>query len=121
MSTQYPTLYNIVQRRDVSVQSVLGETHPNLAFRRALTGNKYERWLHLLERLMDISLTTQPDSFVWGLTNSGVYTVKSMYLYLLNDNIVFLRKYIWKLKVSLKFVFSCGSYIVESFFPRSIY
>ena len=78
LSTQYPTLYNIVQRRNVSVQSVLGETHPNIAFRRALTGNKYERWLNLVERLMDISLSTQPDSFVWSLTNSGVYTVKSI-------------------------------------------
>ena len=59
-------------------------------------------WLNLVERLMNISLCTQPDSFVWSLTNSGVYTVKSMYLDLLFDNIVFLRKYIWKLKVPLK-------------------
>ena len=58
LSTQYLTLYNIVQRRDVSVQSVIGETHPNIAFRRALTGNKYEHWLNLVERLMDISLST---------------------------------------------------------------
>ena len=102
LSQQYPSLYNIVQRKNVSVASVLQGDHPNLAFRRALTGNKWERWLHLVHRLMDVQFSDEKDSFIWGLTDAGKYTTKSMYLDLLNGHTPFLRKYIWKLKVPLK-------------------
>jgi hypothetical protein len=36
------------------------------------------------------------------LTTSGVFSVKSMYLDFMNDNVRFLCKYIWKIKVPLK-------------------
>ena len=94
LSQQYPSLYNIVQRKNVSVASVLQGDHPNLAFRRALTGNKWERWLHLVHRLMDVQFSDEKDSFIWGLTDAGKYTTKSMYLDLLNGHTPFLRKYI---------------------------
>jgi hypothetical protein len=45
------------------------------------------------------SLNIEKDKFVWGLTNSGDNTVKSMYLDLLSDNAKYLKKYIWKMKV----------------------
>jgi hypothetical protein len=51
---------------------------------------------------MDINLTAEPDRFVWRLTTSGVFTVKSMYLDYLNGHTKFLKKYIWKMKVPLK-------------------
>ena len=51
---------------------------------------------------MDVQLTDQPDNFIWRLTDTGVFTVKSMYLDLMSDHTVFLRKYIWKMKVPLK-------------------
>jgi hypothetical protein len=38
----------------------------------------------------------------WGLTNSGLYTVRSMYLGLLSDNTKYLKTYIWKMKVLVK-------------------
>jgi hypothetical protein len=40
--------------------------------------------------------------FVWGLTSSGIFSVKSMYLDLLDDDTKYLKKYIWKMKVPLK-------------------
>ena len=43
LSQQYPSLYSIIQRKDVLVQSVLVETQPNIAFRRTLPSNKYKR------------------------------------------------------------------------------
>jgi hypothetical protein len=42
------------------------------------------------------------DKFVWGLTNSGLDTVKSMHLDLLSDNTKYLKKFIWKMNVPLK-------------------
>ena len=42
-----------------------------------LTGNKCGNWLHLVERLMQVNLTDEQDVFVWRLTSSGMFTVKS--------------------------------------------
>ena len=77
-------------------------TPPNINFRRALTGDRWDRWLHLVNRLMGNHLTVEPDKFTWGLTKSGKFTVKSMYLDYMSDNTRFLRKYIWKMKVPQK-------------------
>jgi hypothetical protein len=51
---------------------------------------------------MHINLSNEKDIFVWGLTKSGGYMVKSMYLDLINDDTKYLRTYIWKMKVPLK-------------------
>jgi hypothetical protein len=41
LALQYPSLYNIVQRKDVFVANVLGQTPMNIGFRRLLTDNKW--------------------------------------------------------------------------------
>jgi hypothetical protein len=51
---------------------------------------------------MLINLSNEKDNFVWSLTKSGGYTVKSMYLDLINDDKKNLHTYIWKMKVPLK-------------------
>jgi hypothetical protein len=51
---------------------------------------------------MAMDLSDQPDKFVWKLKKSGVFTVKSMYLDLMNEDAQFLHKYLWKLKLPLK-------------------
>jgi hypothetical protein len=51
---------------------------------------------------MNVTLQDQTDSFVWNLTTTGLFTVKSMYEDLMNDHTPFLRKYLWKLKIPLK-------------------
>ena len=101
-SEQYPSLYNIVQHKNVLVSTVLANTPLNITFRRGLNDHKWLQWLHLCQRLISINLTTEPDSFMWKLTDSGLFTVKSMYLDLMNGHTRFLRKYLWKLKIPLK-------------------
>ena len=105
LSQQYPSLYNFVQRKDVSVHDVLSQAPLNLGFRRALTGNNWNHWLHLCQRLMTIQLSDEPDKLVWKLTESGIFTMKSMYVDLMNGHTIFLRKYLWKLKIPLKIIF----------------
>jgi hypothetical protein len=102
LSQQYPSLYNIVQRKQVLVADVLAQTPLNIAFRRVLAGNKWTQWLHLCQRLMMIHLNDSPDKFVWKLNDTGVYSVKSLYLELMNGHTKFLQKYLWKLKIPLK-------------------
>jgi hypothetical protein len=105
LSQQYPSLYNIVHHRDVLVSTVLSQTPLNITFRRGLNDQKYDEWLHLCQRLININLTDEPDKFVWKLTDSGLFTVKSMYLDYMNGHTRFLRKYLWKLKIPLKINF----------------
>jgi hypothetical protein len=69
---------------------------------RYLVGGRWDRWLHLLHGLIDVRLEPKEDEFRWSLTQSGKFIVKSMYLHLLNDNTVYLHKYLWKMKVPLK-------------------
>jgi hypothetical protein len=54
---------------------------------------------------MSVHLTNETDKFIWNLTESGVYSVKSMYLDLMNGYTRFLRKYLWKIKIMLKIIF----------------
>jgi hypothetical protein len=86
----------------VSVAIVLNQNPLNIAFCRTLTGNRWNMWLHLVQRLINVELTNEKDILTWNLTTSGTFTVKSMYLDLLNDDTKYLKKYIWKMKVPLK-------------------
>jgi hypothetical protein len=74
----------------------------NIAFRRVLSGNNWDAWLLLVQRLMTVTLTTEPDKFIWSLNSLGQFSVKSYCADLLNEHTIFLRKYILKLKVPLK-------------------
>jgi hypothetical protein len=40
---------------------------------------------YIVERLMDIELSHKQDSFWWGLTILGFFSVKSMYLFFWNE------------------------------------
>jgi hypothetical protein len=102
LASQYPSLYNIVRRKNALVAEVLTNRPLNLEFRRSLTGNKWDAWIDLVQRLMFISLSDEKDALVWRLTTSGSFSVKSMYADYMNGHTIFLRKYIWKLKIPLK-------------------
>jgi hypothetical protein len=80
----------------------MDSTALNIGFRRTLSGNKWDKWIHLLWRLILVQLTDVDDVFRWKLTTSVYFSVKSMYHDLLNDQPVYLRKYIWNMKVPLK-------------------
>jgi hypothetical protein len=58
---------------------------------------------------MEINLNDNQDKFVWDLTSSGKFTVKSMCADMLNGHTRYLRKYLWKIKIPLKIKYLCGS------------
>jgi hypothetical protein len=91
-----------LHHKNVTVANVLSSTPINISFRRTLDDTKWERWTNLLHRLVSIQLSDSEDTFKWGLTASHQFTVKSMYNDLLNENVAYLKKYIWKMKVPLK-------------------
>jgi hypothetical protein len=102
LADQYPSLYSIVRRRNVLVSDVLANNPLNVEFRRILSDVKWDAWIHLVQRLLSINLNDEEDKFVWKLSDSGSFSVKSMYTDIMNGHTVYLKKYIWKLKVPLK-------------------
>jgi hypothetical protein len=76
------------------VASLLISTPINMGFTRRLVGDKWDSWVHLCRRLMEVRLNDGADSFIWNLTRSGSFTVKSMYADLINGHTRFLRKYL---------------------------
>ena len=85
LALQYPSLYNIVQRKEDYVATVLNSVPLNIQFRRSLVGERWNAWLHLVRRLMDVQLSDQADKISWKLTTNGLFYVKSMYLNLIDS------------------------------------
>ena len=51
---------------------------------------------------MDVQLSQQPDEIRWKLAKNGEFSVKSMYLHIINASVIPSSKHVWKVKVSLK-------------------
>ena len=83
LKSLFPTLYNIVRRKSVSVRSVLSMTPLNIAFRRSLMGVNLQAWHNVVAMVADVQLTNQRYRFVWRLHQNGLFSVKSMYRALL--------------------------------------
>jgi len=102
LALQYPSLYRIVQRRDDFVASVLQSIPLNIHFRRTLAGSHWETWIHLVSRPMEVQLSQQPNQLRWKLTRNGEFSVKSMYMDVINSNTILSSKHVWKVNVPLK-------------------
>jgi hypothetical protein len=74
-----PSLYAIVNHKNVTVASAIKEAGLNISFRRNLTGDRWLSWLDLVERLMDVHLIEEKDTFKLNLTESGQFSIKSLY------------------------------------------
>ena len=48
LAVQYPTLYNIVQHKEDYVGTDFQMIHLNIQFRRALVGERWTAWMHLV-------------------------------------------------------------------------
>uniref|UniRef100_A0A453PPM2 Uncharacterized protein n=1 Tax=Aegilops tauschii subsp. strangulata TaxID=200361 RepID=A0A453PPM2_AEGTS len=62
LAIQYPSLYNIVQRKEDYAGTVLQSVPLNIQFRRSLVGERWNSWMYLVRRLMDVQLSDEPDS-----------------------------------------------------------
>jgi len=102
LKDEYPALYRITRRKNVTVANVLNSRPLNVSFRRVLSGNKLTQWLQLVSKVADVALTNEKDAFVWLPNRNGLFTVKSMYSNLMTNEttLAFCRS--WKIKVPLK-------------------
>ena len=101
LATQYSSLYNIVQRKELMLL-VLQSNPLNIQFRRSLVGGRWDAWLHLVRRLMDVHLSDEVDSIHWRLTMNGIFSMKHMYMDLVDSGPIPISIHIWKIKVPLR-------------------
>jgi hypothetical protein len=64
LAQQYPSLYNIVHHKNITVAHVLAQPPLNITFRRVLSGSKWTSWLQLCRKLMMVTLNDEDDCFV---------------------------------------------------------
>ena len=93
--------HTVRKKRD-TVGEVLSTPSPNLSWRRDIIGQHLTRWNILVSRLVHINLTEEQDEFKWELDSTGVFTVKTHYRALINQNVPNTNKKLWKLKAPLK-------------------
>jgi hypothetical protein len=101
LQQHYPLLYAITRRTNVSVASVFSMIPLNNSFRRGLVGNNLSLWYMLVARVAHVRLNDARDKFLWGLLQSGVLSVSSMYKALITDTHVRDNMVLWKMKVYL--------------------
>ena len=63
--------------------------------------NKLLEWNHLVARVANFNLQQGDDVFVWHLLKNGVFTMKSMYSFLVSNGIK-VSQLVWQLKIPLK-------------------
>ncbi|WVZ72675.1 hypothetical protein U9M48_021095 [Paspalum notatum var. saurae] len=102
LKIQYPSLYNIARKKNVTVSSVLSSIPLNIFFRKALVGEKLQKWKKLVTKIALVQLDDQPDSLKWDVFKQDQFTVNSMYEHLMNQNALPLHKHLWKLKLPVK-------------------
>ena len=101
-SERFPNLYHVVFNKHDTVEQVVSTNPLNLSFRRTLGGVKLTEYINLVAYLRDFNLADERDTISWKLHNNGQFSVRSMYQKLINQQVPFRHKYIWKLKIPLK-------------------
>ena len=84
----FPNVYNIVRKKSATVKSVLSVSPLNVAFRRSLVGVNLQAWHAIVAMVLNVQLTNQRDSFIWGLHQHGRFSVRSMYSALISHAIL---------------------------------
>jgi hypothetical protein len=79
LKSLFPTLYNIVRRKNAFVRLVMSMISLNVALRRSLTGVNLQACHNVVAMVANIQLTNQRDRFMWGLHQNGLFSVKLMY------------------------------------------
>jgi hypothetical protein len=99
---QFSTIFNITHDPHAMVTRVMNDEHYNISSRRALVDDKLREWLEMIGKINNVTLYQGMDMFIWDLNTTRTFSVRSVYLHLLNQHAPFRHKFIWKLKIPLK-------------------
>jgi hypothetical protein len=101
LKLKFPSLFNVVRRKQDTVAAVLNSTPPNVSFRRVLRGQNLNNWNRIVSSIADVQLSEDPYFFHWSLHSSGQFSIKSIYAALVNNG-VSVSQDIWHAKLPTK-------------------
>jgi hypothetical protein len=87
LKDKFSVLFNIVRRKQDSIATVMSSSLLNIYFRRNLVGANLSNWNRIVVSLQQVNLSQERDAFEWGLKTSEIFTVKSMYAALINNEV----------------------------------
>ena len=98
LKSQFPSLFNIVRKRHATV--VFSTIPLIISSKRALVGDKLHEWLCLVNKLLNVNLQEDWDTFTWSLQANDSFKVHSMYKNHVNSGIKVTQE-IWHAKIPL--------------------
>jgi hypothetical protein len=73
LKDKFPSLFNIMRRKQDSVATVLALVPLNISFRSNLVGRNLRDWHRIVASLQNMNLYGEKNVFVWGLHSSGTF------------------------------------------------
>ena len=102
LKNRFPSLYRICWENEATVEEIVTGRR-SLSFRRNLGTLEREELVALQQEIEGVSLTEERDMGIWKLEESGRYSIRSLYQFMLNPGTVDLRLTdIWNTRIPLK-------------------
>lgn len=101
----YPSLYFISNDHNISVFDDISKGWQQFTFRRTLYGETIKLWDSLKSRCEEVRMYGGKDVPMWMLSPDRKFSVKSLYLHLVESGSGFPQKFLWKIKVHAKIKF----------------
>lgn len=96
----FPSLYNLVRKKNANRAQMFSTIPLNVSFRRALVGDNLIHQMNLVRRVMLVQLNDRQNSFVW--TKSKSFSIQPIYTDLLKESGIPAKCPAWRIKVPLK-------------------
>jgi hypothetical protein len=100
LMVKYPTLYNLVRKKNMTVAQILSTTPLNVSFRRALEGVNWDNRICIVRSVIAVTLSEHMDSFKW--TANKIFSVKNLYNDLVLRSGTPVNCWAWNAKIPLK-------------------
>lgn len=97
LASTFPRLFLITFSKDITLHRVKTEGLGCIQLRRRLVGETIDQWEQLQLIVDSVVLSSEPDSVRWTIGNTGVFTVRSLYIQLTASAVVQYRG-IWTSK-----------------------
>lgn len=95
----YRKLYQVVRHQQDVIETTMPITSLNISFHRALVGDKLIEWQNLVGKIAQVNLTNERDTLFWNIHKSGKFIARSMFRTMIDPDVPFNHKLVWKLKV----------------------
>ena len=99
LKDSYPRIYNICFDKEKSAACMLKKGLDNISFRRSLCGESLMLWGHIRDACESVMLDDSSVRIKWTLCGDGKYNVKTCYRHMIQNEMQYPYKFLWKVKM----------------------